>query len=156
MLRSVCQNLRKLWKPLVATDLLFRAIAFVLLTPIVGLLFREFLSFSGRTVLADADIARFLLHPTGWLALIVVDGAAVGVLALEQAVLMTLSLASTHKQRLPVLGSFQFVARHLTSIFRVTALMMAWGLIMAAPLLALGGGAFALLLTEHDICGHSS
>ncbi|MCA8997216.1 MAG: hypothetical protein KDA80_09520 [Planctomycetaceae bacterium] len=65
------------------TDLLFKLVAFFVLTPAVGLLFRGFLLTSGRTVLADLDIARFLFHPIGWLSLIIVGGAVVCVLALE-------------------------------------------------------------------------
>lgn len=151
MLRVVCRTLRELWRPFVAAELLFKALAFVLLTPTVGLLFRGFVSFSGRTVLADADIARFLLHPTGWLAVVIVGGAIIGVLALEQSVLMTLSLAWKHNQGLTVLGSFRFVAGKAAGIFRVTWRMVLRVLLLAAPFLAVGGGIFLWLLTEFDI-----
>ena len=151
MLRVVFQDLKKLWRPFVATELLFRAFAFALLTPVVGLLFRGFVSLSGRTVLADADMARFLCHPTGWLALVVVGAAAIGVLAFEQSVLMTLSLASKHSHGLTVIRSFQFVARKVVEILRVTSLMVARSLLLMAPFLAMAGAVFALLLTEHDI-----
>ena len=151
MLKAVARNLRSLWRPLVATDLIFKVIAFALLTPLVGLLFRAFLWLSGRTVLADADIARFLLHPFGWLTFIAVGGAIVCVLAVEQSVLMTISIASLHGRKLSVSGSFQVVMKKVFGILQVAMRMVGRVLLLAAPFLVVGGGLFVWLLTEHDI-----
>lgn len=151
MLQIVAQNLKRLWRPLVVTDLLFKALAFVLLTPVVGFLFRLFLSLSGRTVLADADIAQFFLHPIGWLTAIVVGGATVSVLALEQAVLISIGLASMHGRSLTVRESFQFVASHVSGVFHIAARMVGRVLLISAPFLAVGGGLYLWLLTKHDI-----
>lgn len=151
MLQTVVQNLRTLWKPLVVTDLVFKVVAFVFLTPVVGLLFRGFLSISGRTVLADTDIARFLLHPLGWMTLIVVGGAVICVLALEQSVLMTLAVASPRARSVNIAGSFWFVAKKATGVFQIAARMVARLLVLAAPFVAAGGGVYWLLLTGHDI-----
>ena len=77
MFKEIAGNLRACGKTLIVSDLLFKAITLLLLTPMVSLLFRLFLVASGRTVLADADIARFLLHPLGWIAFVLVGGAVV-------------------------------------------------------------------------------
>ncbi len=151
MFLVIVQNLKRSWKQLVATDILFKAVAFILLTPSVSLLFRGFLAISGRTVLADADIARFLLHPLGWMAVIVVGGAMIGVLALEQSVLMAIGLASKHRHSLTILGSFWFVARKAKGLFQLAARIVARILLLIAPFLAVGGGVYWLLLTKHDI-----
>ena len=151
MLKTIWQTLRALWRPLLATDLLFKAIAVVLLTPMVSFLFRGFLAFSGRTVLADTDIIHFLLAPIGWLTMIVVGGASIGVLVLEQSALMTVSLAWTHKQKLTVWESLWFVRQRTPGIFRIAARMVVRVLLLAAPFLAVGGGLYLLLLTKYDI-----
>ena len=151
MLSTVGQNLKSHWRPLVATDLIFKAIAFTLLTPVIGLLFQGFLSISGRTVLADTDIAKFLLHPIGWLAVIVVGAAIICVLALEQSVLMTISLACRHDRQMSVSGSFRFVFQHVAGIFQVAAKLVGKLLLLSAPFLAVGGVLFAIFLTEYDI-----
>lgn len=151
VLRSVWNTLSAVWKPLVGTDLLFKTIAFVLLTPVVSLLFRGFLALSGRSVLADADIARFLIHPVGWLTLIVVGGAAIGIFALEQSALMVISIAAIRGEKLSVLASLWFVRRHASGVFQITSRMVARLSLLAAPFVAAGGGLFLLLLTEHDI-----
>jgi hypothetical protein len=84
MMASMIRGFRSCWKALALTDILFKIVAFVLLTPLVGLLFRLFVAISGRTVLADVDSASFFVHPIGWVCLVVVAGAALGILALEQ------------------------------------------------------------------------
>ena len=58
---EIIQKVVRDWKPLFVTGLLFKLVAFIVLTPCVGILFRFFVKLSGRTVLADVDIASFLL-----------------------------------------------------------------------------------------------
>jgi glycerophosphoryl diester phosphodiesterase len=151
MIRAVTQSVKSSWKALVLTDILVKAIAFVLLTPLVSLVFRGFLAVSGRTVLADIDIANFLLHPIGWATLIVVGGASVGLLAIEQSALMTISLAATYQKRLGVLATTRFIAGKTSKILQIATRMVARALILAAPFLAIGGGIYLSLLTDHDI-----
>ncbi|MFG0333240.1 MAG: hypothetical protein ACF8TS_07765, partial [Maioricimonas sp. JB049] len=87
MLHSLARNLTACWRELVLTDILFKIVAFSLLTPLVSLMFRGFLALSGRTILADTDIATFLLHPLGWLTAIAAGGGTIAILALEQSAL---------------------------------------------------------------------
>jgi glycerophosphoryl diester phosphodiesterase len=151
MIRAVTQSVKSSWKALVLTDILFKAIAFILLTPLVSLVFRGFLAVSGRTVLADVDIANFLLHPIGWATLIVVGGASVGLLAIEQSALMTISLAATYQKKLGVLATMRFIAGKMSGILQIATRMVARTLILAAPFIAIGGGIYLSLLTDHDI-----
>lgn len=151
ILPTVVEHLRQSWKSLMIADLLFKAIAFVLLTPIVSLLFRGFLWLSGRSILADTDIAAFLIHPTGWLAGVVIGAAVIGILVLEQAVLQALLLSSIHGNRIPVIASLKFVAASIGGVFRITARATAKLLLLAVPFVVCGGGIFWFLLTDHDI-----
>lgn len=151
MFREIVQTLKSAWKALVATDLLFKVIAFVALTPLVSLLFRGFVSISGREVLADVDIAQFLLHPIGWMAAIAVGGAAICVFALETAALTTIGLASVHGSGIGVVAALRFVAHKAGGVFRIAVRAAAWSLLAATPFLAAGGGIYLWLLTEHDI-----
>ncbi len=151
MTQSILHRLRGSWKALVATDVLFKVLAFVLLTPLVGLLFQVFVAASGRTILADVDIARFLLHPIGMLAAIIVGGAVVTLFFLEQSALMAISLAAIHSKSLSAIGSLKFVVGRSQGVFRVAARMMVRVLLLSAPFLAVGAAVFVLLLTDHDI-----
>lgn len=151
MFREIDGNLRACGTTLIASDLLFKAIALLLLTPLVSLLFRLFVVASGRTVLADADIARFLLHPLGWLAFVLVGGAVVCIFALEQAVLMTVCIGA--KQQMPFQpGSvLLFVAANSARLLQLTSRIVTRLAIVALPFLAVGGTVFWLLLSDHDI-----
>lgn len=151
MLHAIAKGLRSSGKSLVLTDIFFKVIAFVVLTPVIGMLFRGFLSLSGRTILADTDIAAFVLHPLGWLTGILVGGAVIAVLALEQSVLMVVNLSATHGKTISAFDALRFALGKAAGIYRITARMVLKILVLAAPFLAAGGGLFLLLLTEHDI-----
>jgi len=53
------------WPRLLATDVVYKIIAFVVLTPLVGLALKFFMSTTDSTVLADQDILFFVLSPVG-------------------------------------------------------------------------------------------
>lgn len=150
-LNSVLKRLKSCGKSLVLTDLFFKLVAFIVLAPLVSLLFRVFLSLSGRDVLADTDMALFMLHPMGWLTAISVGGAAFAIFALEQSALMTIALAEAENDRIPLIAVFRFLASRAAGIFRITAHVVARVLLIAAPFLAVGGGLYLFLLTKHDI-----
>ena len=61
---------------LLLAGLVYKLLAFVVLVPIVTTLLRGFVGFSGSDVLADQDIALFVLSPFGILALIVVGAVS--------------------------------------------------------------------------------
>jgi glycerophosphoryl diester phosphodiesterase len=151
MIWAVIESLKSSWRSLVLVDLAFKIIGFVLLAPLVSLVFRGFLAASGRTVLADVDMVRFLLHPIGWLTLIVVGGATIGILALEQSAMMTISLGAARGRRISVLSALLFVAARARGILEIAGRMVARLLLLVAPFLALGYGIYWLLLSGHDI-----
>ena len=150
-LKPVLKHLKQCGKSLVLTDLFFKLVAFILLTPLVSLLFRMFLSLSGREVLADTDMAAFLLHPLGWLAAIIVGGAVIAVFALELGALLIIALAEADDKSSPLISVFRFLASRSAGLFRLTARIVARVLLVAAPFIAVGGGLFLFLLTKHDI-----
>lgn len=152
MFGIILQNLRRCWSKLLLADLIFKAISFILLAPAISLVFRGFLSAYGRDVLADADIAKFLLHPIGIAALLVVSALLVGLVAVELAILMTLSLAAQENRTVSIRGAMHFVAtRNVGAILRLAIRVILEMLLWAIPFLAAGGGFFWLFLTDHDI-----
>ena len=61
------------WRALVAADLVYKAIAFAVLTPLIGLMLRLLIRRTGRTAVADADIALFFFTTRpGVLALLLI------------------------------------------------------------------------------------
>jgi len=151
MFGAISRNLAASWNRLLIADLIFKALTLILLAPAVSLLFRIFLQASGRSVLADADIAHFLLRPIGWITLVIVGGAVLCIFALEQAVLMTLCLGAHQQRSYRPLGAIRFVMLHALNVLRLTSRIVARLALIAVPFVAIAGGLYALLLTDHDI-----
>ncbi|MBD3672070.1 MAG: glycerophosphodiester phosphodiesterase [Planctomycetaceae bacterium] len=147
----VWKDLKRNFVSLFSTDLIFRLIALIALSPIVSLLFRLFLRLSGREVLADTEIALFLIHPLGWLTAIIVGGAFLAVLAFKYAALMSLLLADSRQRKSGVIDIFRFLVRRSADLFRLTSRIIAQALWCVAPFLIVGGGLYLALLTNHDI-----
>ena len=151
MFKEIAGNLRACGATLIVSDLMFKAVTLLLLTPLVSLLFRLFLVASGRTVLADADIARFLLHPLGWLAFVLVGGAVVCIFVLEQAVLMTICIGARQQMEFQPRCVLLFVAASSAQLLQLTSRIVGRLAVIALPFIAVGGIVFWLLLTDHDI-----
>lgn len=148
---AVAGDLRVAWRPLVLTDLLSRALAVVVLTPMVGLLLRIFLLGVPGGVLKDEQIALFLIHPTGIAALVIVGGVSLGILFAEHGVLVTIGLAVACGRHATWLDALVHVAKRLTALVRLGGRMVVRLALLAAPFAAGIGGVQLLLLGEHDI-----
>lgn len=151
MFAAIARNLSANWQRLLVADLIFKALTVILLAPAVSLLFRIFLQASGRNVLADADIAHFLLHPLGWITLVIVGGAVLSIFALEQAVLTTICLGTHQHRDYRPSAAIGFVMWHALNVLRLTSHIVARLALIAIPFVAAGGALFAWLLTDHDI-----
>lgn len=151
LLASIVHDFRMSWRELAITDLVYKIVAFVLLTPLVGLLLRVLLAIRGESVVADQDIVYFFLGPVGWVSLILLGVAGIAIFALEQSALMAITWEASQDRRVPVWAALLFAAHHARPVLNVTVRMVALGLLVAAPFLAAGGAVYYALLTEFDI-----
>ena len=151
VLGHVARDFRSGWKQLTLTNLVYKLVAFVLLTPLVGILFRVLLAAAGKDVLADQDILFFFLGPVGWLCGIAVGGLWLAIVALEQAALMAVLCANQGQRRVDFVAAIQFAGTHAWPVLRVTARMVGISLLTAAPCLAMAGIVYVALLGEFDI-----
>ena len=145
-------DLRDCWRVLLQTDLVYKLIAFALLTPATLLLLRWAMSRAGTSVVADIDIATFFLTSLqGIFALIVVGAATTGITVLELTCLMAIGLAAANGERLSVRAALAFGASHSLAVLRLSANIV---LRFAAALLPFGvaiGVVYGILLRDHDI-----
>ncbi len=151
VVNHVVSDFRHCWKQLALTDALYKVAAFILLTPLVGILFRVLLAVSGTTVLADQDILFFFLGPLGWLCCIVVGGLWLAIVALEQAALMAVLCAWQKDQRISMVAALRFALLNAWPVLQVTARIVGISLLAVAPFLAVAGVTYFTLLTEFDI-----
>ena len=140
------------WRSLALTDLAFKTIAFALLSPAATLLLRALMARAAGDVVADVDIARFLLAtPLGVLTLIAALAIALGILSLQATCLTAIGLAAAKGTTLHVRQALAFAARRAPRVLRLTANMAVRLLIGLLPFLAALGLIFALLLRRFDI-----
>jgi glycerophosphoryl diester phosphodiesterase len=148
---AAVRRFRDCWRELFLTDIVWKTVAFVLLTPLVTVLFRTLLAMSGESVLADQDILLFFLHPAGLLGGILIGGMLLAIVALEQAALMAVLYANQAGRRADVVAALRFALAHAWPVFRVTARIVGATLLAVAPFLALLGLTYFALLSNHDI-----
>ena len=140
------------WRALAATDLVYKAIAFAILTPAVGVLLRLLIRRTGNAAVADADIALFFFTtPAGALALLLVGALTIGITALEQASLMTVLLAGSTGRRLRPRDAILRSLSKAVAVLRLTAHLVVRALAIVAPFAAVIGAAYWALLRAHDI-----
>ena len=72
------------WKRLLAAGLVYQVIAFVVLTPLAGLMLKLLMMTGDTAVLADQDILYFVLSPAGLIALVLLGTVGVAILALDR------------------------------------------------------------------------
>jgi len=148
---SAVSLFRGCWRTLALTDVAAKAIAFVLLTPLLAILFRAVLAMSGRTVLADQDILLFLLEPAGLLIAVLFGGLLLAIVAMEQAALMAVLYADRAGRRIDAAAAIRFAVAHAWAVLRVAARMVGVTLLAAAPFVAVLAVTYSTLLGGYDI-----
>ena len=150
-LRSAVSRFRRCWLQLALTDVAWKVIAFVLLTPLAGIMFRVLLALAGRDVLADQDILLFVLHPAGLVSAVLIGGLLLAIAALEQAALMAVLYASDAGRRADAAAALRFALAHRWPVLRLAGRAVGLTLLAAAPFLAALGLTYVALLGGHDI-----
>jgi glycerophosphoryl diester phosphodiesterase len=139
------------WKSMIITDLAYKLLAMVVLTPLLTILLQGLLVVRGNPVLSDVDIAKFFVGPLGWLCAIVIGAVWLGILALEQASLLAILTAHSQRKQLSALGALGYALSHTVSVVRVTGRLTAVSLLVAAPFLLAAGSIYFFALSEYDI-----
>ncbi len=139
------------WPRLLATDVIYKIIAFVVLAPLVGGALRLFLSTSGSAVVADEDILSFILSPIGLITLVLIGAVTLAIVALEQACLMAIGFGETRDLRVTTPDALWYGARHVWPVIMLTLRIFVRALLVALPFVVAGGLVYLVLLREHDI-----
>ena len=150
LIDAIC-DFRSSWKELALTGIVFKLIAFVLLTPLVGLLFRFLIAMSGTSVFTDVDILYLFVRPVGLFCVVLFGALWLAIIALEQASLLGILCAKQLEQRLGVVGALRFTAANASAVIQVTARIIVFTLLIMAPFMAVAAVVYSLLLTQYDI-----
>ncbi len=144
-------DFRRAFTDLLIYDILFKALAFALLTPLLSALYGFFLSRSGSHAIGNSDIARFLLSPAGLAALAVALPVGAAVIFLEFAGLLLIGFGTATGRNVTWRDALVPAFKKTPGIVRLSFfwLLLAVGLLL--PFAAAGGVAYISLLTAHDI-----
>jgi len=151
LLAGTLQDFRQTWRTLFATDILYKILAFALLTPLAGLALRILVSTSGSPALADTDILFFFLSPFGVVAFVILAALSLSILALEQACLMAIGLGAVEGKRVGLWEALGYGLGRAGPVMYLAMRVAGGVLLLAAPFLAVGGVVYYELLTEFDI-----
>ena len=144
-------DLRRTWPQLVLTDLLVRVLAVVVLTPVVGLLLKLFLSSTETGVVTDVAIVGFLLRPAGIAALLIVGAVSLGLLFAETGGLMVIGFGSSEDRRVTWLEAFRYAYRRVAQLVHLAWFAVVRLLLIVLPFLVAVGAVYWFLLRTYDI-----
>ncbi|MCR9202002.1 MAG: glycerophosphodiester phosphodiesterase [Planctomycetaceae bacterium] len=142
------------WLSLLTTDLLFKALAFVVLTPLLSLCQRLTIQVAGDGLMSDADFALLFTHPVGIACGVLVGAVWLGVISLEQACLLTILRVDDQGEsaaRLRPTAALQLSLTRAPALLRATGLVVCVTLAVLLPVAGIGFLVYRLLLGEYDI-----
>jgi glycerophosphoryl diester phosphodiesterase len=143
--------LRKSWRELFVVHVIFTALGMILFSPLIAGMGRFLVGFSGRPALDDQDIVLFFLSPVGILAIIIILGLLVVVLAFEQAAMMRIAVGVKAGRDINVMHALMFSLLRVNRMFDFIIRLVARVLLMVTPFLLSAVAIAYWLLSEHDI-----
>ncbi len=147
---AVFIRLRATLQPVLLLNLIYMALGFVLLAPLTGALTSLLIRLSGKTALANHQIASFILTPFGIIALVLVVAIIITVSLLQQASIMYCFVADQEIRSNPI-RAVAFAASNARLILNYSVRMVARVLLITSPFLACSVLIAWFLITEHDI-----
>ncbi len=149
--RLITVNLKPVLNSLIIANLLYKLLAFVVLTPLFALLFRTLLALGGQSVLTDVDIVKFFAGPFGWFCAIALGAVWLTIVSLKQSSLLAILAARAGDQKMGAIVSLRFAAGRAPEILQVTARVIGWILLTLVPFLVVAGVVYFGMLGEYDI-----
>ena len=149
--RISLKRLRLDWRRVFTTHLAYTALGVILFSPLVSVMGRLLLRLSNEPVLADQDIAWFLLSPAGIMALVCLAGLLIAILGLELAALMVMAAGRAQGLSIGTLAALRYTIARSHNIYSFAVRLVVRVLLLTLPFLAAVGAIAWILLTEHDI-----
>ncbi len=149
--RSTAIDLWKALPDLVLFDLVFKALAFVSLTPLFATLYARFIATSGNEAVGNFDLIPFLATPVGAALGLGILTLAVAIGSADIAGLLYIAYGAASGRRVPYIQAITFVFRRLGRLLLVSFISLAILALAALPFVL--GALFVAwkLLSEHDI-----
>jgi glycerophosphoryl diester phosphodiesterase len=150
LIRETVTALKRRWKRVLATDIVFQILSLVVLTPIVAAVFRGFVACFHDGVLADEDLLLFFISPAGLCCFVVVAALWLAIRVLELATLMMV-IGAPIESPIRTIDALGFTWRNAPRISRIAFRVVCIFVLTFGPLLALAFFIYKSLLSDHDI-----
>ena len=151
MLKLFRDALRMVWVArwdLARYAMLFRLLEALVFTPLSALVGHVL---SGRPVVDSTDLVGFVLSPRGFGALFVSATLFVTIRLVEQTGLSAIALGSSGSERVPPFAALRIVGGYVPRLLAIAGWILVAGLVLAIPLLVVGGMLAKSLLAKHDV-----
>lgn len=128
--------------------LLFQSAESLVFAPLLGLAGHALL---GRPVVDSTGLVSFVLSPRGFGLLFLGSATLLTIRLLEQAGLSAIALGALQGKTVRVAAALRLTMLKLPGLVSIATRIVLWGLVVAAPVLAVAGIFAARLLPKHDI-----
>ena len=146
---GMVQDFRRCWRRLFLTHIVYKATAFILLSPLVAVALRSFIALSGSAVLTDQELLYFFLTPWGLLGLLAVATLWLGIEVLGLAALMAIPAAPS--AQFGLVDTIGLLLQTAWPVLRVSVRLVLIVLLTIAPFAAIAAAVYFALLAEYDI-----
>lgn len=148
---TVWRDFRRGLPQLALYDLLFKAVMFVLISPVTAWLLNTVISSTGRQAIGNHDILRFLASPVGLIALAVMVPVLFALSFMEFSGLMYIGLGLASNRRTTHYSALAFTIKKSGAVFKVGAVWFAGAAVAICPFVLGVFTAYQMLITSHDI-----
>jgi glycerophosphoryl diester phosphodiesterase len=152
--RIAADVVRDLWRartPLVVFEVAFKCTVITLGALGAGWVLAPLIAHTGRSAVTNTEIARFLLSPAGILYLVLIALALVLATLLEHVGVIAIAATQIQGGEVTVRRTFATLAAMSVRVVSVGARGVGMLAVLCAPFVVLGGIAYLVLLSRHDI-----
>lgn len=136
---------------LLAYEVLFRMLSWILLAPLSAWVITGFIATTGSVAVNDYNLAEFLFSTPGLTALVAGGGVLLALLHIEQAGLFYLAWAALRKQKLGSLPALWATLRSIPRLLKLGIVQSGICLVILVPFAAVAAITYQFLLSANDI-----
>jgi glycerophosphoryl diester phosphodiesterase len=151
IVQMLTRDAQAAWRELVVYDILFKLLAYGLLTPLAAGAVSLLIGLTGSTAVSNERIAWFLLTPLGWATVAVSLTLTFFIAFLEESGMQVIAASRNRGAALSAIGAIRFSLRHGLRVITLAALQVALMALVVVPLVAIAAGVYFSLLRGHDI-----
>lgn len=151
LLQMLQRDAASSWRELVVYDVLFKLLAYGLLTPLAAAAVSFLIGLTGSAAVSNERIAWFLLTPLGWATVAVSLTLTFFISFAEEAGMQAIASSRNRGSAISSIGAIVFSLRQSPRVIALAALQVILMALVVVPLVGIAAGVYFSLLGGHDI-----